>query len=165
MNNSRVIKIDDYDYLLIAEGKTDLHVIASLCNVSSFPINFYIDGSSSKDEAKNKFAAHLISSIPKRRIALVLDCDHEKKPDAIVDFFMDRLEYNGIIDSITERYEDNGIIFHNNGDIERIGLWIMPDNVNVGCIEDMLINAFDVEVRKYIDNILNEAKSKKYRYI
>ena len=121
------------------EGTDDLHVIRHICGVRS------ITGLG--EVVSNEGIVSLLENIPVRLrfaeegdiLGIVVDADD--CPDARWDAVRGRLAEAGFSD-VPARPQAGGIIFDAPGSLllERVGVWIMPDNRGPGKLEDLLLS-------------------------
>ena len=113
--------------LLLVEGPNDKHVISHLCAQSGYERDFCIREKGDINQLLDSIGAEILAP-GRRRLAIVADAD---------------CLLSGRWDSIVYRFKSEGITFPEQIDpggtvIEgnpRLGVWIMPDNINTGELE------------------------------
>jgi len=135
---------DSFHSLLLTEGINDCHVIAALCshyNIQEGRFSFFNCGCD--DQVLKKANALISGAIKKDSIGIVLDAD---------------VNLSGRWESIKHKLSKYGYTFpsepENNGTIlecegkPTLGIWIMPNNVDVGMLEDFCATLIDPEKLK-----------------
>lgn len=150
------MKTNNFNKLLLVEGKNDLHVILSLCEKFEIVQNFEIKDTNGYD--------NLIKGLPIRiknkkesTIGIIIDADFElgKRWESISSI----LRASGY--EIPKNIPTNGLIIGNESQVI-IGIWMMPNNKFEGMLEDFI--AFLVpendETMPYVDNLMTTIETK-----
>ncbi|MGO8671431.1 MAG: DUF3226 domain-containing protein [Capsulimonadaceae bacterium] len=119
--------------VLLVEGKDDCHVVLALCGVLRVPENFGIYDCGSDMGVLRRLSALIAKEQHPRVIGVVLDAD---LPDV-----------SGRWQSITAKLKPynyvlplnpsvGGTIIDPSADLPRLGFWLMPNNRDIGMLED-----------------------------
>jgi len=155
--------------VLITEGKDDLHVITSLCEILKIPEEFKIkDGEGFENILKflpilfkfGKFKD--INDIDRLGIVIDADADIDSRWSSITKIFRDS-NYELPVNPDT-----SGIITSNAINIIPIvGVWIMPDNTGNGMIEDFFkfFIPTDDLLLPHVNSTIDQLNSEPFSYI
>jgi len=131
--------------ILLVEGKNDCHAIMSLCEKHKVTDNlFCIHDCESDEKVLKELTARLQAASELRPdvLGIVLDADKpEDKPslESRIQAVTDRLrkvcsDYPAFL-----KRKPEGIIIPNPPLFPRIGIWLMPNNQDIGMLEDFLM--------------------------
>jgi len=145
---------------LVVEGKNDKHVVWSLCQIYKIPEIFSVEVA--KDDGGIE---KLIESIPVRlkrsgllTLGIVVDADEDLNGRwTSIQHILINFGYK----SIPARFPINGLI-HEENQLPRIGIWIMPNNHLNGDLESFirfLIPEGD-ELESSVENFLQDIESR-----
>jgi len=126
------MKDDNGACVLLTEGTNDCHVIAALCNFHNIQegrFGFYACGSDEK--VLKKANALLQTSSPKKAIGIVLDADVNLS--GRWESIRAKLSKHGY--DFTDAPVKEGSVLNCEG-MPNLGVWIMPNNQDVGMLED-----------------------------
>jgi hypothetical protein len=155
--------------VLITEGRDDLHVITSLCEILNIPEEFKIkDGEGFENIIKIlpilfKFP-NFGDSIDINRLGIVIDADADinSRWASITQILRDN-NYD-----LPLKPETSGIVTTNSSNIiPVVGVWVMPDNKGKGMIEDFFryfIPADDL-LLPHINSTIDQLNSDPFSYI
>lgn len=138
---------------LLVEGPTDLHVVLALCQYYNIPENFDIIDCGGIDDLLRNLELRLTHPTLNQSIGVVVDADNDipKRYNQIAGIVN---KFNKIIvgDSVPQK----GLICptKNIGEHPTFGIWLMPDNVNLGMVEDFALSLIPPE-----DNMLPEVEN------
>lgn len=143
---------DKFTKKLLVEGPTDMHVVLALCEYHNVPENFdIIDCGGIKNLFEN-LKMRLSNSRINSTIGIMIDADNDigKRLSQVVEIVEKKLKV-----AISYPPSPNGIIIpsQNTEIIPNIGIWLMPDNVNLGMIEDFAISLIPQD-----DNMISEVE-------
>lgn len=144
--------------LLLVEGKSEVHVIKELCKLCNINTTFKTEPKDSLSELKTALKTELKSTNIYRKIWVIIDADvnFDGAWQSIRDILIKSRKYD-----INHKLQlpDNGIIIQpkDHNDIT-VGIWIMPNNSDVGMLEDFLISLIpdDNKLIKKSKNIISE---------
>lgn len=119
--------------LLVVEGINDLHVICAILKRHSFQPHFKVHPEGSDKELLRNFPVRLKQS-DLERLGIVVDADTDAA--ARWQSIKDILKRSGYV-NVPERPEAAGTVVEHEI-LPRVGVWIMPDNLHKGMIEDFL---------------------------
>jgi hypothetical protein len=128
--------------VLLVEGKNDCHVIRMLCKAHDLPeSSFCIYDCGGDDNVLPELELRIQSDLQLRPkvIGIVLDADMpEDKPDIMIRWqqVSEKLRKYGYILPI--QADKKGTIHQNIDKYPRIGIWLMPNNQDIGMLEDFL---------------------------
>ena len=117
--------------LLLVEGQDDMHVAQHIWRRHAEDIPFCIDVTGSEAELRRVIFAE-VKAEGRQALGILLDANTD--PGARWQSVRDRLAQAGI--AAPERLSPNGTII--DGD-PRVGVWLMPNNVSDGELEDFVI--------------------------
>lgn len=147
--------------VLLVEGVNDCHVIMALCGVCSVPENFGIYQCGNDIEALRRLNALILQADGPEIIGIVLDADSpnimnrwrqiKEKPELKAYLFPDEPTPDGII------------VAGQKGK-PKLGVWLMPDNKNLGMLEDFLIELAPQDGIEAARNCIANAQSKKLTF-
>lgn len=125
--------------LLLVEGRSEVNVIKKLCPLCGIDIQFETKSENSLSELKDSLKIHLKSTNIYKKIWVIIDADinFEGAWQSIRDILIRSRKY-AINPQQTLPLE--GIVINpiDANDIV-VGVWIMPNNTDVGMLEDFLI--------------------------
>ena len=124
---------------LLVEGTDDQHVIRHICGVRHITESFQIVPLEGVDAVFERIPIELKFAQEGDIVGIVVDADED--PKARWDAVRGRLAEAGFSD-VPARPQAGGIIFDAPGSLllERVGVWIMPDNRGPGKLEDLLLS-------------------------
>lgn len=137
-----------FNYKLLVEGNTDFHIIMSLCVSYNISENFDIINCHGKENLLSQLKMRLTNPSVNQVIGVVVDADSDcassyQKVKEILKIYSyelpDVLPKDGLS---TMPINDNE---------PRLGIWIMPDNISPGMVEDFaltLVEPTDVLIQK-----------------
>ncbi|GAB3641797.1 DUF3226 domain-containing protein [Spirosoma arcticum] len=145
-------------FKLLVEGKDDLYVVASIRNQHQLADNFEIIDC----EGVDKMSDQLIARIKLQRptidtIGIVLDADTDLS--ARWSSLRNTLQAEGYITASSP--DSNGTIIDGVGRNPTVGIWLMPDNLQLGMLEDFvryLIPQND-SLHPFVDQILAQIEA------
>lgn len=117
--------------LLLVEGRNDKHVVWQICNRSPHLPDFYI---SERGDVNSVLASIGPELLAEGRQALGILVDTDDHPQARWDEIAHRLRINGFPAPVSP--DPDGTIIP--GTELRVGVWLMPDNVLMGEIEEFV---------------------------
>lgn len=172
-----------YRGIILVEGTDDAHVIAHICNKAGlgFP---YITADQNdyeqRDENHNNFAIknpkgeggypRLKESIefelssPNKCDFIGIVADANDNPKSRWQSICDELQKSNVANTPTEPV-DQGAVFQGVNAQQRIGIWLMPDNLSSGELEDFVKTMIPKDdkiwerAEKYIDGIVKDQLS------
>ncbi len=120
--------------VLLVEGKDDCHVILALARFYQLPENFGIFECDGDEKAPKRLNALIPKSDPGKpqAIGIVLDATEGRWAQITAKIAHHRYEIPALPDP-------DGMIIEGDDTKPRIGVWIMPDNSNLGMLEDFLL--------------------------
>lgn len=144
--------------ILLVEGKDDLHVIVHLWKAHGLPERHFdaIDCESSDKLLRDHLEARLKESTPPKIIGIILDAD--EKPSSRWEAIKNRLIEVGY-NELSSLPAEKGTIIEQNG-LPKIGVWIMPDNLSKGMLEDFLAHLAPEEAMGFAKECVADAKEK-----
>ncbi len=118
---------------LLVEGRDDKHVFYNLLKHYNVPDEFEIVDTDGIEQLKDAFAASLVSSELKL-LGVVVDADSELNARWLS---LRNMMINAGYNSIPMIPDANGTIVKQQGKMT-VGIWLMPDNILPGMIEDFI---------------------------
>lgn len=123
--------------VLLVEGNDDKHVIDALWKSQTKPNLFEIIDCKSKEGVLKELKIRLTTPQNHHRIGVVLDAD--TNASACWDAVKSRLNETGKYNSNKLKLPSKGLVLDaSDPEFPKIGVWIMPNNVIPGMIEDFL---------------------------
>lgn len=125
--------------LILVEGKSEKTVLPELCKICNIDIKFNIKPENSLSELKKALKTFLKSTNTFRKIWVIIDADDnfEGAWQSIKDILLRSGKYT--FDSHIQMPEDGFIIDPIDPDDLTIGVWIMPNNKDIGMLEDFMM--------------------------
>ncbi|ADG07563.1 DUF3226 domain-containing protein [Kyrpidia tusciae] len=120
--------------ILLVEGKDDLHVVASLCNIHSVPKTFEVKDTEGIERLLDDFRVLIKKPSNKERLGIIVDADLdiEARWQSIRNMLL-QAGYG----SVPLQPEPSGtVIADPEGPV--VGIWIMPNNSTSGILEDFV---------------------------
>jgi len=152
--------------VLLVEGNTDLHIVAHLWKSHELPERFFdIRKCESDKKVLNRLKVLLSAAEEARpeKLGIILDADTQPASDRW-DAIKDRLttaEYSSYANYAPPDYlEADGTIVPGGGKYPDIGIWIMPDNLSAGMLEDFLADLAPEESMAFAKECVADAKDK-----
>jgi len=148
-------KTQDYPQKLLVEGKTDQHVVLALCEHYHVAENFNVDDSKGIGNLLERLSMMLTNPTNLKTIGIVIDADNDIK--ARLDQIKSILEPYGY--DVPDELQRSGLIcFSSDSDYPKLGLWLMPDNIHLGMVEDFALSMASAD-----DALLMEAEDELQR--
>lgn len=124
---------------LLVEGPSDKHVVLALCQYYDVPENFDIIVCGGIDDLLRNLNLRLTHPELNQIIGVVVDADNDiqKRFSQIARIVQ---KHGGNIED--QSLESDGLIIPSDNTMEtaNFGLWLMPDNINIGMIEDFALS-------------------------
>lgn len=143
---------ENFTKKLLVEGPTDLHVVLALCEYHKVPENFDIIDCGGIENLFENLRIRLSNSRINSTIGIMIDADNDidKRLSQVIEIIEKRFKV-----VLSYHPSPNGIIIpsQNTETIPNIGIWLMPDNVNLGMIEDFAISLIPQD-----DNMIDEVE-------
>ncbi len=128
--------------LLLVEGKTETYVIKELCALCGIETDkFEVNPQNGISELKTAFKTYLKSTQNYKKIWLIIDADtnFDTAWQSIRDILIRSNKYRNVKSSTT--LLKDGLIIHPDDENDIIvGIWIMPNNTDIGMLEDFLVS-------------------------
>lgn len=142
MAKEKAFKDKTADKLLLLEGINDCHVIAQLCQQHQLPQTFGLYNSEGHNEALDDLEFLVRSDDRPKIIGIVLDNDQPEDNPSInsrLDAIKSRL-FKACTDyQFPQQINKQGLIISAVNDYPKIGIWLMPNNTDIGMLEDFLM--------------------------
>lgn len=140
---------------LLVEGREDLFVVAGIRDKHKLPDNFHIVDCESIDKMPDQIVAHIKQQRPTvDAIGIVVDADLSLKArwDSLK-YQLSKMDY-----VVPDQPQTDGTIIGGVGRNPTVGIWIMPDNLQSGMLEDFVKNLIPVDdqLRPFVQQILLE---------
>ena len=148
-------KMQDLPQKLLVEGKTDQHIVWALCEHYHVAENFNVRDCDGIDKLMEILSMMLTNPTNVKTIGIIVDADNDIKARlnqirSIVKPYgfdiPDELQLSGLICSSSQP------------DYPKLGLWLMPDNIHLGMVEDFALSLASTD-----DALLMEAEDELQR--
>lgn len=126
--------------LVLVEGKSEEKVFPELCRRCGIDINFDIKSENCLNEVKKALKTYLKSTNTLRKLWIVIDADtdFEAAWQSIKYILNQTGKYS--LGSKEKLPPDGLIITPKNPEDLTVGVWIMPNNQDIGMLEDFMLN-------------------------
>ena len=129
-------------FVLLVEGNNDFHIVCALCQHYNIKENFDVIPNNGIDTAVRKFEVVLKNPSAYRKIGIVVDADNNA--DSRWQQLLSILKNTGKYECDSLELPVSGLILKPKEDFDStVGIWIMPDNVNKGMIEDFALSMIE----------------------
>jgi len=151
-------KAANYSKILLVEGNNDKHVVLALCEKYQVAMNFCIEDCGGIGNLTNQeYISARFKQSGINTIGIIIDADTnlqtrwEKLNNALI--------ANGF--NVPKIFPKDGLIIENTD--KKIGAWLMPDNNNIGMLEDFISFLIPKEDKllPIVDKTLTEIENQK----
>ena len=143
-------KIQDFPQKLLVEGKTDQHIVWALCEHYYVAENFNVKDCDGIDKLMEILSMMLTNPTNVKTIGVIIDADNDIK--ARLNQIRSIVKPYGY--DIPDELQHSGLICPSSQpDYPKIGLWLMPDNIHLGMVEDFALSLASTD-----DALLMEAE-------
>jgi hypothetical protein len=160
MSKEKICK-QDTEKILLVEGVNDCHVVMALCKAHNVPQSFGIFECGSDDKVLKRLNALMSESDPPKVIGILLDTDQPTDNPSVgprLDSIKGKLKsYNY---QFPQKPDPNGTIITGYEDEPRLGLWLMPNNQDVGMLEDFCLQLAEPKSLTYAKECVEQAMAK-----
>lgn len=148
----------DVSSVLLVEGPNDCHVTLALCKYHNVPESFGIYACGSDEAVLRRLNALVARENPPDIIGIMLDADQNGVLSRwnSIKHKLSNYNYN-----IPNNPNTDGTIIEPIESLPKIGVWLMPDNVNNGLLEDFCLKMIDTSVLESIDKCIELAETLK----
>lgn len=148
-------KMQDFPQKLLVEGKTDKHIVWALCEHYHVAENFNVRDCDGIDNLLQVLSIMLTNPSNVNTIGIIVDADNDMK--ARLDQIRSIVEPYGY--DIPDELKHSGLICSASDlDYPKLGLWLMPDNIHLGMVEDFALSMVSTD-----DALLMEAEDELQR--
>ena len=148
-------KIHDFPQKLLVEGKTDQHIVWALCKHYHVAENFNVRDCDGIDKLMEILSMMLTNPTNVKTIGIIVDADNDIK--ARVNQIRSIVKPYGY--EIPDELQHSGLICPSSQpDYPKLGLWLMPDNIHLGMVEDFALSLASTD-----DALLMEAEDELQR--
>lgn len=141
----------EFQQVLLVEGKTDLHVVLALCQQYHVTENFDIRDCDGISRLLRHLSLLLTNPSNIKTIGIIIDADNDMK--ARLDQIRNVLSPYGYL--VPKALSNTGLVCSSSlAMYPKMGLWLMPDNVNMGMVED-----FAISLVSPVDELMMEAEN------
>ncbi len=153
--------------LILVEGKSEVNVLPELCRLCGIDTtNFEIKKENSLSELKKALKTHLKSTNTLRKLWVIIDADvnFDAAWQSIKDILLRSGKYS--FDMHTPLPEDGFVVKPDDKADLTIGVWIMPNNKDVGMLEDFMMKLIPETdaLLPIADSIVEEIDSKRHAH-
>lgn len=152
--------------VLLVEGNTDLHVVAHLWKSHGLPERYFEITKCESDKKVLTRLKVLLSAAEEARpkkLGIILDADMQPASDRwnAIKGRLTTEEYSSYANYVPpDQLEVDGTILQGEGQYPDIGIWIMPDNLSKGMLEDFLAQLAPEDAMGFAKGCVTDAKSK-----
>lgn len=161
--------MDNKKTLLLVEGINDKKVIHGICSKHNIEPNFEIKDTGSISILKVEFGLTLKSTQLYKKVWLIIDADtnYDDAWRSIRHILVENGGYSNSIKPNTPKPNHEIIVLPDDANLITVGIWIMPNNTDVGMLEDFLISLVDKNNTLYTKavDIVNEIESERAQHI
>lgn len=131
--------MEDYSSVILVEGKSESVLLPVLCRMAGIKMHFRIQPENSLDELKKALKTYLKSTNILRKIWVVIDADlsFDGAWQSIKDILLRSGKYS--FDAKMELPGNGAIIAPSDPADLTVGVWIMPNNGEMGMLEDFML--------------------------
>lgn len=148
-------KMQDFPQKLLVEGKNDKHVVLALCEHYYVAQNFNIKDCDGINYLLQVFSVMLTNPTNVKTIGIIIDADNDIK--ARLNQIRSIVTPYGYV--IPDELHHSGLICPSSQpDYPKFGLWLMPDNIHLGMVEDFALSLTSAD-----DALLMEAEDELQR--
>lgn len=148
-------KMQDSPQKLLVEGKNDKHIVLALCEHYHVAQNFNIKDCDGINNLLQVFSIMLTNPTNVKTIGIIIDADNDIK--ARLNQIRSIVKPYGY--EIPNELQQSGLIFPSSQpDYPKLGLWLMPDNIHLGMVEDFALSLASAD-----DALLIEAEDELQR--
>lgn len=140
----------EYNSLLLVEGKSEEKAIKEFFNKWDCAINFEISNENSITKLKPSLKTHLKSTNTLKKLWIIMDAD--KSYDAAWQSIRDILERSGKYVPPKIMPKSGLILLPKDSNDIIVGVWIMPNNQNIGMLEDFMMSIIPEEDKLLIES-------------
>ena len=145
----------DGNQVLLVEGKDDCHVVLALCALYKIPKNFCVFQCESRQKVLTRLNASILTP-EKKTIGVVLDADDSV--DSRWQQIIGKIACHGY--AFPSVPNSAGTIIKRT-DLPDLGIWLMPNNNDVGILEDFLLEMSDPMAMRLAKECVQKAKEQK----
>jgi hypothetical protein len=147
---------EKYNQKLLVEGNDDQHVVWALCKKYNIPENFDVIDCEGIDKLIKQIPV-IFKSSEITTIGVIVDAD----TDLQTRWNLLKIKLSKIGFDFPDNIPEQGVITTNN--IQKIGVWLMPDNNTNGTIEDFIVFLVPKEdkLMSVVDTTLENIEAKK----
>lgn len=145
----------EFPQKLLVEGNTDKHVVLALCAHYNVTQNFNVKDCDGIDNLLQRFSIMLTNPSNVKTIGVIVDADNDMK--ARLGQIRSIVKPHGY--DIPDELQHSGLICSSSyPDYPKLGLWLMPDNIHLGMVEDFALSMASTD-----DALLMEAEDELQR--
>ncbi len=156
MNNEWMRECDSANTLLV-EGSDDCKIIKKFCSDNKIKDNLFSFCSCDGNSNVLKKLSSMIKQPPNEReiIGVILDADdnikkcYEDIKGKVEDFY-----------TLPTDFPETGLVVEKES-LPKLGIWIMPNNLDKGALEDFYLKLATNINTKFINGLINQAEGKK----
>lgn len=148
-------KMQEFPQKLLVEGKTDQHIVLALCVHYNVTKNFNVKDCDGIDNLLQELDIMLTNPSNVKTIGIIVDADNDMS--ARLNQIRSIVKPYGY--DIPNKLQHSGLIcFSSDSDYPKLGLWLMPDNIHLGMVEDFALSMASTD-----DALLMEAEDELQR--
>jgi len=142
--------------VLLLEGTNDCHVVMAVCVAHEVPETFGLYECGSDDQVIKRLNALIVSPDIPDVLGVMLDADQDL--GARWQGIAIKLQAHGY--EVPKEPITIGTIIDSREGLPKIGIWLMPNNVATGMLEDFCLEMVENTTREYVEQVVATAQEK-----
>lgn len=158
--------------VLIVEGKSDYFFFKKLCKKNGFneiEIEVYTPDNFNDRETKQgvinilQILIKLVVAFYVDRLGIIVDADYVENGgglDNTLSQIYEKIKDHGYSKEY-KKFENTGIYFESDKGLPKIGVWVMPNNLDEGMIEDWILSICNPIEQPFLDMVVQKVEGVK----
>ncbi|PPZ95505.1 hypothetical protein C5B41_03750 [Acinetobacter ursingii] len=148
---------------LIVEGPSDAYLFEKLCSKHEFDVKVTVDtpsffgGKDTKQGVLNilQIAIKQLQSSYIEKLGIIIDSDYAKDGGGIENTLLQihkKIKDYGY-STHYKKFSNSGIYFEGENGLPNLGVWVMPNNLDEGMLEDWMLSICHPNEQKFLNNV------------